>query len=133
METVTIPKLNLVTLIGRTTNAVEVKTTPKGAHVCSFDLAVNHDYLNAAGKWESVASYIPVVVWGDKAKRCGEKIKKGMPLCVEGRLQSTQWETKEGKKRKTVEIVASRVQFLNKSSKDAAQGNEDGNSVDTEA
>ena len=109
-----LPEQNTVTLVGRLTRDPEVRFTTKGQAMCRFDLAVNRRYKDGTGNWTDDTSFIPVVVWGDAANRCGEKLKKGLPAHVEGRLQSRNWETKEGQKRTSIEVVARRVQFLSK-------------------
>jgi len=53
-------------------------------------------------------------VWREAAERCRERLKKGSPIYVEGRLRSTNWETKEGQKRSGIEVEAYRLQFLAK-------------------
>ncbi|OGS18684.1 MAG: hypothetical protein A2219_02170 [Elusimicrobia bacterium RIFOXYA2_FULL_50_26] len=107
-----LPEQNTVALVGRLTRDAELRYTGKGQAMCRFDIAVNRRYKDTAGAWQDDVSYIPVVVWGDAATRCGERLKKGSPVHVEGRLQSRQWETKEGQKRTSIEVVARRVQFL---------------------
>jgi single-strand DNA-binding protein len=114
-----LPEQNSVTLVGRLTRDPELRYTAKGQAVCSFDIAVNRRYKDSTGTWQDDASFIPIVVWGEAAVRCGERLKKGLPTHVEGRLQSRQWETKEGKKRTSIEVIARRVQFLSKVSGDA--------------
>jgi len=109
-----LPEQNSVTLVGRLTRDPEVRFTGKGQAVCSFDLAVNRRYKDTAGTWQDDTSFIPVVVWGDAANRCGERLKKGFPAHVEGRLKSRNWETKDGQKRTSIEVIARRVQFLSK-------------------
>src|SRR5439155_26515021 len=54
-------------------------------------------------------------VWGKQAESCGEYLDKGSPIMVEGRLQTRDWETKDGQKRNAVEVVAERVQFMGRS------------------
>jgi len=88
--------------------------------MCRFDIAVNRRYKDAAGSWQDDVSFLPVVVWGEAAQRCGDRLKKGLPVHVEGRLQSRAWETKEGQKRTSIEVVARRVQFLSKVTDDSA-------------
>jgi single-strand DNA-binding protein len=119
-----LPEQNTVTLVGRLTRDPEVRFTTKGQAMCRFDLAVNRRYKDGTGNWTDDTSFIPVVVWGDAANRCGEKLKKGLPAHVEGRLQSRNWETKEGQKRTSIEVVARRVQFLSKSESAADEGGE---------
>lgn len=112
--TLRLPEQNSVTLVGRLTRDPEVRFTAKGQALCRFDIAVNRRYKDTAGAWQDDTSFVPVVVWGEAGSRCGERLKKGMPVHVEGRLQSRQWETKEGQKRTTLEVVARRVQFLSR-------------------
>ncbi|MBN1824112.1 MAG: single-stranded DNA-binding protein [Endomicrobiales bacterium] len=109
-----LPEQNSVTIVGRLTRDPDVRFTAKGQAVCRFDLAVNRRYKDNSGNWQDDTSFVPVVVWGDAASRCGERLKKGLPAHVEGRLQSRAWETKDGQKRTTLEVIARRVQFLSK-------------------
>lgn len=107
-------QLNNVTLVGRLTRDPELRFTTSGAAVCRFDLAVNRRYKDKMGEWKDDTSFIPVVVWREAGQRCGEKLKKGSPVFVEGRLKSKSWETKDGQKRTGLEVDAMRVQFLEK-------------------
>ena len=109
-----LPEQNNVRLVGRLTRDPDIGATTKGQAMCHFDLAVNRRYKDTTGNWQDDVSFIPVVVWGDSARRCGERLKKGLPVHVEGRLKSRTWETKEGQKRSALEVVARRVQFLSK-------------------
>ncbi|MDR2709241.1 MAG: single-stranded DNA-binding protein [Elusimicrobiota bacterium] len=113
-----LPEQNLVLLVGRVTHDSELRfTTAAGRPVCSFDIAMSRRYLDpTTNEWkDSDPVYVPIVVWGDMAQRCGERAKKGAPVCIEGRLQSSSWEDKETRKKRTkLEVVASRVQFLAK-------------------
>jgi single-strand DNA-binding protein len=122
--TIRLPEQNSVTLVGRLTRDPEMRFTAKGQGICRFDIAVNRRYKDNTGTWQDDVSYIPVVVWGESANRCGERLKKGLPVHVEGRLQSRQWETKEGQKRTTLEVVARRVQFLARVSEEGEGGGE---------
>ncbi len=105
-------QLNNSQLVGRLTRDPELRFTTAGLPVCRFDLAVNRRYKSKTGEWKDDTSFIPVVVWREAGQRCGEKLKKGSPVFVEGRLKSKSWETKDGQKRSGLEIEALRVQFL---------------------
>jgi single-strand DNA-binding protein len=108
-----LPVLNDVRMVGRLTRDPELRFTAKGTAVCKFDIAVNRRYKDtASGEWKDDTSFIPVVVWRDAGQRCGDRLKKGSPILVEGRLKSRSWETKEGQKRSGLEVEALRVQFL---------------------
>lgn len=55
---------------------------------------------------------MPVVVWREQAERCKDRLKKGSPVCIEGRLRAREYEDKSGQKRSAIEVEARRVQFL---------------------
>jgi len=103
--------LNKVFLIGNLTRDPELRFTPSGAAVATIGLAVNHRY-QAENEWKDEPSFFTVIAWGNLAERCSEKLTKGSPILVEGRLRWRQWETPDGSKRSTVEIVAKNIQFL---------------------
>ena len=106
--------LNKVLLIGNLTRDPELRYIPSGSAVATFTVAVNRVYKDQAGEKKEQTSFIRVVVWGRRAEVCGEYLSKGSPIFVEGRLQSRDWETQEGQKRNTVEVVADNIQFLNR-------------------
>ena len=102
---------NQVTLMGNLTRDPELRTTPNGANVCSFSLALNRSYKNADGEWQEVTDYVDVVAWGPLGERVAQYLSKGRPALVSGRLQSRSWE-QDGAKRSKVEVVAGDVTFL---------------------
>ncbi len=114
MSMLRLHQINDVKLVGRLTRDPEMRFTAKGQGVCRFDLAVNRRYKDPTGEWKDDTSFVPVVVWRDAAQRCADRLKKGHPVYVEGRLKSRNWETKEGQKRTSLEVNALRVQFLAK-------------------
>jgi len=101
-------------MVGRLTRDPELRRTGTGKAVCSFDIAIGRRFKDqATGEWKDAdPTFVPVVVWGDMAERCGERLKKGSPVHVEGRLQTNKWEGTDGAKRSRLEVIASRVQFL---------------------
>ena len=81
--------------------------------MCTFDVAVNRRYKDqATGEWKDDTTFVPVAVWGQMAERCKEKLKKGSPVLVEGRLTGSEYVDKAGQKRKIMRITARRVQSL---------------------
>jgi single-strand DNA-binding protein len=104
--------LNKVLLMGNLTRDPELRYVPSGTAVATFTLAVNRVYKGQDGEKKEEASFIRVVVWGRRAEVCGEYLAKGSPVFVEGRIQSRNWETQDGQKRSTVEVIADNVQFL---------------------
>jgi single-strand DNA-binding protein len=102
--------VNQVTLIGRLVATPELRETGSGKHVTTVRVATN-------GK--SHAEFHDVVLWGQLADFTCSYLDKGRLVYIEGRLQSRQWQATDGSTRRTVEIVANRLQAL--SSKSASE------------
>src|SRR5579862_1468757 len=102
---------NQVILMGNLTRDPELRTTPNGASVCSFSLALNRSYKNSDGDWQEATDFIDIVAWGPLGERVAQYLSKGRPALVNGRLQSRSWE-QDGVKRNKVEVVANDVTFL---------------------
>jgi single-strand DNA-binding protein len=109
-----LPEQNSVIIVGRLTRDPELRRTGTGKAVCSFDVAISRRIKDSVtGEWKDAnPTFVPVVVWGEQAERFGERLKKGLPVYVEGRLQTNKWEGNDGTKRSRLEVVASRVQIL---------------------
>ena len=109
-----IPQQNSVILVGRLTRDPELKRTTTSKSVCRFDIAMSRRFKDqVTGEWkDSDPTFVPIIVWGDQAERCAERLKKGIPVYVEGRLQTSSWQSTDGSKRSRLEVVASRIQFL---------------------
>jgi len=106
--------LNKVLLIGNLTRAPELRYTPSGTAVADLRLAVNRNYSTQTGERREETCFLTVVVWGKQAESCGEYLDKGSQVFVEGRLQTRDWEGKDGQKRTATEVVAERVQFMSR-------------------
>ncbi len=124
------PDLNKVFLMGRLTKDPELRYTAGGAAVANLRVAINRVYSLQSGEKKEEVCYVTVVVWRKTAEAVGEYLKKGDPLFVEGYLQSRSWETEDKQKRSTMEVVADRIQFLNRgksgSGESAAPSEEEG-------
>ena len=113
--------LNKVILLGNLTRDPELRYIPSGTAVATFTVATNRAYTLASGEKREEACFVRVVAWSRQAELCGQYLSKGSPVCVEGRLQSRSWETPDGQKRSTLEVVAQNVQFLGKGTPRAAE------------
>jgi len=122
--------LNKVLLIGNLTRPPELRYTPNGTPVSDLRLAVNRSYSTQGGERRQETHFFTVVVWGKQAESCGEYLDKGSQVMVEGRLQTREWETKDGQKRNVVEVVAERVQFLGRPKAAGTQSPADAESVE---
>jgi single-strand DNA-binding protein len=105
--------LNSVHLIGRLVADPELRYTQKGAPVCDFRIASSRRFKNReTGEPQEETLFMNVVAWRRQAELVNDFLKKGSAVLIEGRLRSRQWETNQGQKRSTIEIIAHRIQFL---------------------
>ena len=108
--------LNRVMLIGRLTRDPEMRYTPSGQPVTSFSIATNRYTQGPDGERREFTDYHNVVAWNigkrTLAELVAQYLRKGSLVYVEGRLQTRSWEGQDGQKRKTTEIIANDVQFL---------------------
>jgi single-strand DNA-binding protein len=105
--------VNKVILVGNLGRDPEVRATPSGQSVCNFSVATTERFTDRAGQQRDQTEWHNVVVWGKQADLCGQYLKKGRQVYVEGRLTTRQYEAKDGTgKRYRTEVVAQRVQFL---------------------
>lgn len=122
MSDLTLPRFNKTFHAGRLTADPELRYTPKGAAVCEFRIAVDASYYDKdKQEWVKAAYFFNVVVWNELAERCGERLRKGSAVLVEGSLRSRSYEDKEQKQRWVVEIIAQRCQFLEKAPSHGAE------------
>ena len=107
-----IPELNEVLLTGRLTRDPDNRMTQRGQAVCCFGVAVNRRYLdNASGEWKDETAFVSVTLFGPAAERAKDKLRKGTPVMVEGRLVMNEY-TKDGVTRRELRVNARRVQVF---------------------
>jgi single-strand DNA-binding protein len=104
--------VNKVILVGRLGQNPEVRYTPSGAAVANFSVATNESWVDKSGQKQERTEWHRVVVWGKTAENCNQYLTKGRQVYVEGRLQTRQWQDKDGQTKYTTEIQAQTVQFL---------------------
>lgn len=106
-------ELNHTMISGRLTQDPKYATTQNGKGVLACNVAVNRRYLDSrTNEWKDDTVFVPVVVWGESANRLKDRVKKGTPVFVEGRLTTSEYTDKEGKTHRNLQITASRVQVL---------------------
>jgi len=103
--------LNRVILVGRLTRDPDLRyTTNGGVAVTRFTVAVNRKFTNQQGERE--ADFINIVAWRNLAENCGNYLRKGSLVAVEGRIQTRSYENQEGRTVYVTEVVADDVRFL---------------------
>ena len=123
--------VNKVILIGNLGKKPELRYTPGGQAVANFTLATNERFGGKDGQpAQERTEWHRIVVWGRTAENCGQYLDKGRSVYIEGRLQTREWQDKEGQKRQTTEIVANTVQFLGGKGGGAGEGGTAGGGED---
>lgn len=111
--------LNKVILGGRLTADVELKTTPSGVSVCTFNLAINRKYSKDG---EQAVDFVSCVAWRSTAEFLAKFFKKGNSLCVVGSIQTRSYTDKEGHKRTATEVVVDEAMFVDSKSESVSFG-----------
>jgi len=104
--------LNKATIIGRLTQDPEMRATPQGTNVCSFSVATNFVWKDQGGQKQERVEYHNIVAWRKLAEICGQYLKKGRQIYIEGRLQTRSWQDPQGNKKYRTEIVADNMIML---------------------
>jgi single-strand DNA-binding protein len=108
--------VNKVILVGNLGRDAELRYTPAGAAVATLNMATTEVWNDKAGQRQEKTEWHRVVLWGKSAESLAEYLIKGKQIYVEGRLQTRQWDDKEGNKRYTTEIRGDRVVLLSSGS-----------------
>lgn len=101
--------MNSVNIIGRLTNAPELKQTPNGKSVCNFSVAVERRFKDADGN--AIVDFIDCVAWNNQAEFLCKWFDKGVRVGLVGELQTRTYADNDGKNRKVVEVLISSVEF----------------------
>jgi single-strand DNA-binding protein len=114
--------VNKVILVGRLGRDPETRYTGGGQAVANFSVATDETYKDRNGEKQKRTEWHKIVVWGKQAEIAQQYLKKGSLIFIEGRIQSREWQDKEGQKRTSFEIVASNFRMLGGRSDAAAAG-----------
>ncbi len=113
--------INKVILIGNLGADPEVRYTPGGSAVANFRIATTEEWKDKeTGEKQTRTEWHRIVAWGRLGEICGEYLHKGRQVYIEGRLQTREWEDRDGNRRFTTEVVAQTMQMLGPAGKGAA-------------
>lgn len=116
-------------IAGNLTRDPELRTTPSGASVCSFSVAVNRVYRDTSGEQKEDVSFIDCSAWGKLGEMISQYAKRGTGVLVSGRLDQRSWEDKNtGQKRSRVEIVVEDFNFTGNANRDGGSSYQGGSS-----
>lgn len=116
--------LNVVAIMGRLVADPELKTTPAGINVCTFRIACDRSFAQQGQQRQ--ADFIDVVAWRHNADFLCKYFAKGSMVAVQGRLQTRQYQDRNGNKRTAVEVVADSLSFAGSSKKPGGQAVDEG-------
>jgi single-strand DNA-binding protein len=114
--------VNKVILVGRLGRDPETRFTGGGQAVANFSVATDETYKDRNGERQKRTEWHKIVVWGKQAEIAQQYLKKGSLIFIEGRIQSREWQDKEGQKRTSFEIVANNFRMLGGRGDSAAAG-----------
>jgi single-strand DNA-binding protein len=114
--------VNKVILVGRLGRDPETRYTGGGQAVANFSVATDETYKDRNGERQKRTEWHKIVVWGKQAEIAQQYLKKGSLIFIEGRIQSREWQDKEGQKRTSFEIVANNFRMLGGRAEGAAAG-----------
>lgn len=115
--------LNQIVMVGRLVSDPELKETESGKKVSNLTLAVPRSYKNENGEYDT--DFVDCTLWTGVAESTAEYCKKGDLIGIKGRVQTDSYENSDGKKQKTMRVVAEKVTFLSSKSKDIEDEIED--------
>jgi len=104
--------VNKAILVGNLGGDPQIRYTPSGTAVANFNIATTERFTDKSGEKQTRTEWHRIVAWARLAEICNEYLKKGKQVYIEGRIQTRDWEDKEGNKRSTVEIIATNMVML---------------------
>jgi single-strand DNA-binding protein len=107
--------INKVILVGRLGKDPEIRSTPGGTSVAKFTVATDERFTDKAGEKQERTEWHNIVAWGKLGEICGQYLKKGKLVYLEGSIRTDSWDDKEsGQKKYRTEIVANTMKMLDR-------------------
>ena len=115
--------VNKVILVGRLGKDPEVKSTPSGTTVTKFSIATDEKFTDKSGEKQERTEWHNIVAWAKLGEICGQYLRKGKLVYIEGSLRTDSWEDKETKQKKyRTEVIAQTMQMLDRAGDSEAGG-----------
>jgi single-strand DNA-binding protein len=107
--------INKAILVGRLGKDPEIRSTPSGTSLAKFTIATDEKFTDRNGEKQTRTEWHNIVAWGKLGEICGQYLRKGKLVYIEGRIQTDSWDDKEsGQKRYRTEIVANDMKMLDR-------------------
>ena len=114
--------VNKAILVGNLGRDPELRHTNSGMAVCEFSLATSESWTGKDGQRQEKTEWHRIIVWGRRGETVAKYLSKGRQVYVEGKIQTREWQDRDGNKRYTTEIVATNVVFLSNQGGGSAGG-----------
>jgi single-strand DNA-binding protein len=114
--------VNRVMLVGRLGKDPEMRYTPSGTPTTNFSVATDERWKDQNGERQRRTEWHNIVAWSKLAEICKQYLSKGRLVCIEGRIQTREWDDRDGNKRRTTEIVASDMRMLGPRNGESVEG-----------
>lgn len=119
--------INKVILVGRLGKDPEIRATPQGTPVAKFTVATDEKFTDRAGEKQERTEWHNIVAWGKLGEICGQYLKKGKLVYIEGSIRTDSWDDKEsGQKKYRTEIVANTMKMLDRRGDEGGGGSSSG-------
>lgn len=114
---------NKVILMGNLTRDIELRHTQGGMAIAKFGMAINRKTSSQSGEARETTCFVDCTAFGKSAELLQQYVRKGSPLFVDGRLEFSTWEAKDGGgKRSKLEVVVENFQFMSSGNREGAGG-----------
>lgn len=111
--------INKVILVGRLGKDPEIRSTPSGTSVCRFSMATDEKFTDRNGEKQERTEWHNITAWGKLGEICGQYLRKGKLVYIEGSIRTDSWDDKEsGQKKYKTEIVANTMKMLDRKGDD---------------
>ena len=108
--------INQVTISGNLGRDSELRKTQSGMAILSFTVAVNERRKNSQGEWSDYTNWVGVSMFGTRAEKLHDYLRKGTKVCVQGKLRYSEWE-RDGAKKSKIEVIADEIELMQKAQK----------------
>ncbi len=113
---------NKVILMGNLTRDIELRHTQGGMAIAKFGMAINRKTSSQSGEAKESTCFVDCTAFGKSAELLSQYVRKGSQLFVDGRLEFSTWEAKEGGKRSKLEVIVENFQFMGSGNRDNSGG-----------
>lgn len=103
---------NKIIIVGNLGKDPDLRYTPQGKAVCSFNMATNEKRRDKSGELQDITTWFKVTLWGNQAETASKYLSKGSPVYIEGRLKIEEWTDRDNNNRFTLDVQATDMQFI---------------------